>query len=267
VADRFREAGDDLVLVARHKTDLAKTAEEFSCKAHNHQSIHHFAADLADLDGIPKLIAEIQINAGDPDILINNAAVQGPIGPVHTNNWNEWQFCFNVCLLAPVRICQGLLPGMIKNGYGRIINISGGGATAPRPNFSSYATAKCGLVRFSETLAQEVRDCGITVNCVAPGAMSSILTQNIISAGKEYAGSTEFESALHLTTDNPHTENRAADLVHFLTTDACATITGKLVSAVWDPWEKLPDAAPAWTNRDVYTLRRIVPEDRNLKIG
>jgi 3-oxoacyl-[acyl-carrier protein] reductase len=267
VADRFRAAGDDLVLVARHKSDLAKTAEEFSCGTHKHQRIHYFAADLADLDGIPKLIAEIRINAGDPDILINNAAVQGPIGPVHTNNWNEWQFCLNVCLLAPVRLCQGLLPGMIKNGYGRIVNISGGGATAPRPNFSSYATAKCGLVRFSETLAQEVRDCGITVNCVAPGAMSSNLTQNIISAGKEYAGSAEFESALNLTTDNPHTENRAADLVHFLTTDTCATISGKLVSAVWDPWEKLPDAAPALTNRDVYTLRRIVPEDRNLKIG
>ncbi|MGA2162773.1 MAG: SDR family oxidoreductase [Methanoregula sp.] len=266
IADRFRTTGDDLVLVARHETDLVKTTEELSCGAREHQNIHYFAADLSDPAAIPKLIAEIQSNAGNPDIVINNAAIQGPIGPVHTNDWNEWQTCLNVCLLAPVQFTRGFLPGMIEKKYGRIVNISGGGATAPRANFSSYATAKCGLVRFSETLAQEVREYGITVNCVAPGAMSSNLTKNIISAGKEYAGSAEFESALHISQENPHTENRAADLVHFLTTDACATITGKLISAIWDPWEKLPDAALALMNSDVYTLRRIIPQDRNLTV-
>jgi 3-oxoacyl-[acyl-carrier protein] reductase len=266
IADRFLAAGDDLVLVARNEADLTKTAEDLSCGAREHQNIHFFAADLSYLAAIPELIVKIQNKAGDPDIVINNAAIQGPIGPVYVNDWNEWQACLNVCLLAPVQFTRGFLRGMIRKKYGRIVNISGGGATAPRSNFSSYATAKCGLVRFSETLAQEVRDYGITVNCVAPGAMNSDLTRHIISAGIEYAGSAEFENALHLTKENPHTENRAADLVHFLTADACATISGKLISAVWDPWEKLPDAAPALMNSDVYTLRRIVPKDRNIAI-
>jgi 3-oxoacyl-[acyl-carrier protein] reductase len=266
VAERFCMAGDDLILVARHETDLVKTAEELSCGIRKHQNLYYFVADLSDPAVIPGLIAEIQSKAGNPDIIVNNAGIQGPIGPVHTNDWNEWQACLNVCLLAPVQFTRGFLPSMIEKKYGRVVNISGGGATTPRANFSSYATAKCGLVRFSETLAQEVREYGITVNCVAPGTMSSNLTKTIISAGYESAGTAEFESALHLTKDNPHTENRAADLVHFLTTDACTTITGKLISAVWDPWEKLPDAAPVLMNSDVYTLRRIIPQDRNLTV-
>ncbi len=265
-AERFWKAGEDLILVARHEKDLKIVAEEFGSTGRSGQKIYHFAVDLSDLEHIPDLIAGIQKSAGDPDILINNAAIQGPIGPVQTNDWSEWQNCLNVCLLAPVRLSQGLLPSMIKVGYGRIVNISGGGATAPRANFSSYATAKCGLVRFSETLAQEVREYGITVNCVAPGAMSSNLTKNIISAGKEYAGSVEFESALHISQENPHMENRASDLVYFLTTDTCAEITGKLISAVWDPWEKISAAAPEIRDSDVFTLRRIVPKDRNLTI-
>jgi 3-oxoacyl-[acyl-carrier protein] reductase len=259
-------SGDDLVLVARHEADLVKTADELLRRGCAHQNIHYFAADLSDLEALPGLIADINGTAGNPDIVINNAAIQGPIGPVHTNDWQEWQACLNICLLAPVLLTRGFLPSMIEKTYGRIVNVSGGGAAAPRANFSSYATAKCGLVRFSETLAQEVREYGVTVNCVAPGSMSSDLTKHILRAGKECAGSAEFESALRLTKENPHTENRAADLVHFLTLDACATITGKLISAVWDPWEKLPDAAPALMKSDAYTLRRIIPQDRNLNV-
>jgi 3-oxoacyl-[acyl-carrier protein] reductase len=265
VAERFWRAGDDLVLVSRHEEDLQRVLGEIGCTGKPGQRVYYCAADLSDPEYIPVLVDKIREMAGAPDILINNAAIQGPIGPVQTNNWAEWQKCLNLCLIAPVRLCQSLLPAMIENRYGRIINISGGGATAPRPNFSSYATAKCGLVRFSETLAQEVRSQGITVNCVAPGAMSSVLTTEIIRAGMQYAGCKEFDSATDLTRNNPHTEERAAELVHFLTTDPCMPITGKLISAVWDPWEKIT-AASQISESDVYTLRRIVPEDRNLTI-
>jgi len=264
IADRFWLAGDDLVLIARHETDLKKVTDDLSTTCQPHQEVHYFAADLSDLKQIPTLIDTVQNNIGIPEILINNAAIQGPIGPVHINDWTEWQECLNVCLLAPVQFCRGFLPSMIESQYGRIVNISGGGATAPRPNFSSYATAKCGLVRFSETLAQEVALYGITVNCVAPGIMKSGLTEKILDAGIEYAGSSEIESAQNISKENPYAEKRAAYLVHFLTTDPCNQINGKLISASWDPWEKLPDIAKDVRDNDVYTLRRILPKERNL---
>lgn len=266
VAEKFWRDGNDLVLIARDTTCLKKVGEELLSSMQGNQQVHFFPADLADINRIPPLIEKIKNTAGNPDLVINNAAIQGPIGPVQINDWQEWQSCLNVCLLAPVLICRGFIPAMIEKSYGRIVNISGGGATAPRANFSSYATAKCGLVRFSETLAQEVGPYGITVNCVAPGAMKSRLTEKILDAGLEYAGSSEIESAQHINKENPHAEKRAADLVHFLTTDSCHQINGKLISAIWDPWEKLPDIAQDIRSNDVYTLRRILPKERNLTV-
>jgi NAD(P)-dependent dehydrogenase (short-subunit alcohol dehydrogenase family) len=264
IADRFWLAGNDLVLIARDEPGLKKVADDLVTTRHPDQQVYYFAADLSNLIQNPSLVETIQRIAGNPDILINNAAIQGPIGPVHKNNWNDWQECVNICLLAPIQLCRGFLPSMIKSRYGRIVNISGGGATTPRPNFSSYATAKCGVVRFSETLAFEVAHYGITVNCVAPGAMKSRLTEKILEAGIEYAGNSEIESAQRISKKNLHAEKRAADLVHFLTTDSCNQINGKLISAIWDPWEKLPDIAQDIRSNDVYTLRRILPKERNV---
>lgn len=263
IADRFWLAGDDLVLIARNEPSLKNVVKELATTSQPGQQVHYFAVDLSDMKQIPLLIDTVQKNVGNPDILINNAAIQGPIGPAHINDWADWQECLNVCLLAPIQFCQGFLPSMIECRYGRIVNISGGGAAAPRPNFSSYATAKCGVVRFSETLAQEVAQFGITVNCVSPGAMKSRFTEKILDAGKEYAGSEEIEIAHRISENNPHTEKRAADLVHFLTNDSCRQINGKLLSAIWDPWEKFPEIAQDILNNDIYTLRRILPKKRN----
>jgi 3-oxoacyl-[acyl-carrier protein] reductase len=265
IAERFWDSGDDLIFIARNENDLNRIARECETTSQiTGQKAYFFAADLSDPAQIPSVINAIHNVAGEPDILINNAGIQGPIGPLHTNDWSEWQACLNVCLLAPVQICRGLLPSMIHRRFGRIVNISGGGAASPRPNFSSYATAKCALVRFSETLALEVGRYGITINCVAPGAMYSSLTEKILEAGAEYAGNKEIESARRLIQENPHSEKRAADLVYFLTTEKCAHISGKLISAVWDPWENLPDVARVIMESDVYTLRRILPRERDL---
>lgn len=264
IAKKFWDAGDSIILIARNKEDLENIADLYIESAKSDQKINYYSSDLSNPEGIPDLMNTIRDDAGDPNILINNAAIQGPIGPLQTNDWDQWQACLNVCLLAPVMLCRGFLPAMMNRNYGRIVNISGGGATSPRPNFSSYATAKCGLVRFSETLAKETESFNITVNCVSPGAMNSGLTKQILSAGKEFAGTNEFETAQRIASEGPLTERRAADLVHFLTTDTCSGISGKIISAVWDRWESLPDHVRKLDGSDVYTLRRIMPKDRNL---
>lgn len=263
IAQRFLNTGADLILISRNIQDLKKTEEEFFSQLTTNQKIFSFPFNLKNIHKIPELIQQVKDTAGNPDILVNNAAIQGPIGPVYQNEWDEWLSCVEVCLFAPVQLTRGFLPGMIKKGYGRIINVSGGGATSPRPNFSSYATAKSGLVRFSETIAHEVASMGITVNCVSPGIMSSNITQEIIHAGKECAGNNEYETAIHLLENNSHNEDLAADLVYFLTTQACDKINGKLISAVWDIWKKIPDHSDHISKTDLFTLRRIIPEDRD----
>lgn len=264
IAKKYWDAGDSIILVARNTVDLKNIVDQYKKSAKTDQKVIFFRSDLSNPEDIPDLVKKIRDDAGDPDILVNNAAIQGPIGPFQTNDWDQWQACINVCLISPVMLCRGFLPAMMSRNYGRIVNISGGGATAPRPNFSSYATAKCGLVRFSETLAKETESFNITVNCVSPGAMNSGLTRQILSAGKDVAGISEFKTAQRIANEGPLTERRAADLVHFLTTDTCSGISGKIISAVWDRWESLPDNFRKLDASDVYTLRRIVPKDRNL---
>jgi len=94
--------------------------------------------------------------------------------------------------------------------------------------------------------------------------MKSQLTEAILEAGIEYAGSCEIDNAKKIIQENPQTDKRAAELVYFLTTESCSKVNGKLISAVWDPWEKLPKILENIRNSDVYTIRRILPEERDL---
>ena len=188
----------------------------------------------------------------EADVLVNNAAVYGPIGSFATNDWEAWRQTFDIDFLLPAKLCHMVLPGMIKRGYGKIINISGGGACEARPNFSAYSAAKTALVRFTETLAEEVRLFHIDVNAVAPGAHFSGLTKKVLEAGPEIAGIEEYRNAEKTRAESPDVLD-AVRLCAFLASRRSDGVTGRLISALWDPWEVL---AGAVSDTDQYTLRR-----------
>jgi len=197
----------------------------------------HVKADLANFQS-PEFVMQYARETWDSvDILINNAAITGPVGPMAECDIDDWKRCLKVNLFAPVELCKLVSAWMEETKTaGSIINISGGGATSPRPNYSAYATAKCGLVRFSETLAAEVERYGIRVNCVAPGLLNTRM------------GSPDG--------DPP---DRAAELVAWLASDDSRPITGRLISAKWDHWED----GEALKRRlvespELLTLRRLV---------
>ena len=120
-------------------------------------------------------------------------------------------------------------------------------------------------MRLTETLAQELQDFSIDVNAVAPGALNTRLLDEVLQAGPEVVGPAFYERALkqHETGGVP-LEKGAALCVH-LASAAGDGITGKLISAQWDPWQRLSDLRSELTDSDIYTLRRIVPEDRGKK--
>jgi NAD(P)-dependent dehydrogenase (short-subunit alcohol dehydrogenase family) len=156
---------------------------------------------------------------------------------------------------------------MIARGSGSIINLSGGGATGPRAYFSAYAAAKTGLVRFSETLADEVKVHGVKVNCVAPGAMKTAMLEQVLSTGEIASGTREFEIAKKVFLDGGASMDRVAKLALFLASKKSDGLTGKLISAVWDDWENWPQHLQELASSDVYTLRRIVGKDRGFTWG
>ncbi len=261
----FWESGAHVLLVARDATSLDRQLA--SLEPRPGQAALRIAADLSQPEAVQRLSESLRAQIPRLDVLINNAAVQGPIGPLWRNDWHSWLAAVQVDLLAPVALCHAAAPWMIESGGGSIINISGGGASGPRPNFSAYATAKSGLVRFSETLAQELQPHNVSVNCVAPGAMNTQMLDEIIGTGAEASGTNEYHQASRIRREGGAAPENVARLCLFLASAAARGITGKLISAAWDPWTSLLQHSADLSGSDIYTLRRIVPQDRGLTWG
>ena len=160
-----------------------------------------------------------------------------------------------------------MLPHFKASGYGKIIQISGGGATNPLPRISAYAASKAAIVRFAETLAEECSGTGVDVNSIAPGALNTRLLDDVLAAGPDRVGTEFFARAVRQKEEGGVPLVRGAELAAFLASAASDGITGKLISAVWDNWRGWPDHLQDLRRSDAYTLRRIVGRDRGLDWG
>lgn len=257
--------GADVLLVARDQMALSDVAAKIKAKFPK-RSVTTLGCDLGDADA-PRYVHEAAERLGSVEILVNNAAIQGPIGPTWEVQWREFEEALRLDFLVPVALSRALIPSMKARGQGWIINISGGGASSPRPMFAAYGAAKAALVRFTETLAIETAGDGIRVNAVAPGAFASGITK-VVRLSSKSAGRAEAAMAQKLLDlDDTANAEKAARLVAYLTLGEGRNVTGKLISAVWDRWESLHSYPEVLAHKDVFTLRRILPEERNLSLG
>jgi 3-oxoacyl-[acyl-carrier protein] reductase len=264
LASRFWHAGWSLVLVARDESALINACAAFEDRPS--QTLDLISCDLVSNDQIKQLSFFLKEKYQSLDLLINNAAIQGPIGPLEENDFDDWLRALQINLLAPILLCKELIPLLNLGSNASIVNLSGGGATGPRPNFSSYATSKAALVRFSETLADELKPQNIRVNCIAPGAMKTNMLEEVL-VSSAHVGDRELEIAKKVFSEGGASMDRVADLALFLSDDAGKGITGKLVSAVWDSWEEWPNHIDSLSKSDAYTLRRIAGRDRGFNWG
>jgi NAD(P)-dependent dehydrogenase (short-subunit alcohol dehydrogenase family) len=262
LARAFWEAGASLLLAARSAPALEAVAAGLPPRAGQRAVIH--AADLGDPAAPARLAAAAHEHFPDLHILVNNAAIVGPIGRAWDTDWDAWQAALRVNLLAPVALCRLVAPRMRARGGGKIINLSGGGAAGPRPGFSAYAASKAALVRFTETLAAELDGSGVDVNAVAPGMLNTRMQAAVLRAGPEQAGEGEVAQAGRAAEGEAQALDRAARLCVFLASPRSDGLSGRLISAAWDDWERLPERLDAVRASDVYTLRRITPQDRGL---
>jgi 3-oxoacyl-[acyl-carrier protein] reductase len=266
IAQTLWREGASLLLVARSFKALEAAADELdAARVNETQALSILDADLETDEAVAQVVEAAQNAFPALHGLVNNAGILGPIGPAWENDWAHWQRTLRVNLLAPVALCRDVTPWMARTGGGAIVNLSGGGATSPRANFSAYATAKTGLVRFTETLAVEAREFGVRVNALAPGAMPTDMLQEVLHAGPESIGAAEYRKAQEQAQAGAGVAEKAAAACAFLLSDRAKDITGRLISAQWDNWEKLDSLSGELAATDIYTLRRIVPEDRGKK--
>jgi 3-oxoacyl-[acyl-carrier protein] reductase len=158
-----------------------------------------------------------------------------------------------------------VIPQFRQAGRGKIVVLSGGGATNPLPNISSYAASKAAVVRLMETLAEELRPHHVDVNAIAPGALATRLVDEVLAAGPEKVGSAFFEKNKQWKEKGATPLELGARLAVYLASPESDGITGRLISAQWDPWATLQQHREELAKSDIYCLRRIVPEDRGKK--
>ena len=251
VAQAFARAGAHLVLFARTGTEVERAAEE--AEKHGVQALA-LAGDVSRCADVERLAAVAVKKFSRIDVLINAAGVYGPIGPLFENDMQEWARAIEINLLGTVFCLRAVLPHMVTQREGVVVNFSGGGAVAPFPRFSAYGVSKAAVVRLTETVAEEVKPFGVRVNAIAPGAVNTRLLEQVLAAG-ECAGAEFYAKSLAQKSSGGTPPERAAELAVFLASPAAEGVTGRLISAVWDDWKSLP--AQQLNGSALFTLRRI----------
>jgi NAD(P)-dependent dehydrogenase (short-subunit alcohol dehydrogenase family) len=265
IAEEFIREGAHVAICARDSNLLETVRSRLEELATSGQHVLAYAGDVSSRDQMEELFHRVEQEIGLADVLVNNAGIYGPKGPSESVDLDEWSRALEINLLGTFIPTRFAVAQMKKKGAGKIINLSGGGATNPLPRLSAYAASKAAVVRLTETLAEELREFSIAVNAIAPGALNTRLLDEVLRAGPEIVGAGFYEKALKQRETGGAPLDKGATLCVYLASSASDGITGKLISALWDPWEKLGDFRAELANSDIYTLRRIVPEDRGKK--
>ena len=251
VAQEFAKEGADVVLGTRSGSlnSLTKRIAESGVR------FKQVSVEVGNLPETQHLMNTLDRDFGPISILVNASGVYGPIGPVEQNDPAAWMRAVAINIVGAFNLVHAVVPLMMKNGRGRIIHFSGGGGAYGRPFFSSYSACKAALVRFTESVALELKDKNIYVNAIAPGPVMSAMWEELRAAGP-LAGSDATQELAQIDSTGGVSAERAARLAVVLARTSLP-VTGKLISAVWDDWEHLDSYESALTSSDAWTLRRV----------
>lgn len=251
----FASEGANLILTARSETELQSVASEIKESGLTALVI---PCDVSQPSQVESLFQKTQQHYGSLDILVNNAGMINPIGPIEKTDPIEWMNTISVNLFGTYNCSRAAVPIMQAQRYGKIINMSGGGATSANPFFSAYSTSKAGIVRLTDTLAAELEAFHIDVNAIAPGPVYTQIIKDIINAG-DHAGEKLKSQALNVQ-ESESDPTRVTQLATFLASEASDGLTGRLISAIWDEWDSFTaEKIHEIVEKDWYQLRRTVP--------
>jgi NAD(P)-dependent dehydrogenase (short-subunit alcohol dehydrogenase family) len=260
-AESCLEAGAKVLICSRTEGPLGQALE--SLKKKGHTSVEAKVADVTDQGQVDAVLHAAIRNFGGLDGVIHCAGIYGPIGTVTDVEPSVWFEAIRINLFGTFLVARQTCQILKARGGGRIVLFSGGGAATPFPNYTAYACGKVGVVRLTETLAQEMQPFNIEINCVAPGFVITRLHQETLAAG-ELAGKAFLANTKRQIETGGVPASVGASAAAFLMSDAAKGITGKFVAAPYDGLDAWPKHVDVLQKTDVFTLRRIVPKDRGM---
>jgi 3-oxoacyl-[acyl-carrier protein] reductase len=249
LAIAFASAGAHVGLLARSKAELDLAHLEIE---HAGGSSIRLKCDVRHRESVQASAERMAQQFGPTQILICAHGSFGSIGPLAAADHAAWTEAVETNLIGSMQMCRAVLPEMIARRWGKIVMLTGPGAEGPRANFSAYSACQAALVRLSETLAEEVRDSNVQVNCMNPGATYTSLTDDILRA-QELAGWKEVQDASHIRSNGGTPPEKQFQLAQFLCSERSNHISGKLIG-VGDDWKKLEHHN---AQAEMYTLRRL----------
>ncbi len=264
IAEHFLREGANVALCARSEKELTAARGELATRFPALKVVAK-PCDVSIEAQVNEFVAFALRELGALHALVLNAGVYGPMGPTESVALAEWRRAIDINLFGVLLPCRALIPHFKEAGRGKIIVISGGGATHPLPNISSYAASKAAVVRLMETLAEELKPYRVDVNAIAPGALATRLVDEVLAAGPEKVGAAFFEKNQQWKEKGATSPDLGAALAVYLASAESDGISGRLLSAQWDPWRALHEHREELAKTDIYCLRRIVPEDRGRK--
>tara|TARA_B100000780_G_scaffold276210_1_gene244379 strand:+ start:1380 stop:2255 length:876 start_codon:yes stop_codon:yes gene_type:complete len=267
IAKEFIKLGANIMICGRDTKSLKKACENLNKLANQKNEAIFMVCDVSKESQVKDLVKTTIKIFGSYEILVNNAGIYGPMGLFEDNDWSSWKKAIEINLFGSVLMYQESIKHFKKNNYGKIIQLSGGGATNPLPNLSSYAVSKAGIVRFIETISMELKDTNIYANCLAPGPLNTGMLEEILEAGPEKVGKEFYEKSINQKEEGGASLEHGAKLASFLASPLSNGISGKLISAIWDKYLDWPEHLQDLSSTDVYTLRRIAGRDRGFDWG
>ncbi len=242
-ARRLASDGWTVVVAARGREPLDATVAALD--GDGHESLVLDVGDVAAWEAARPALESV-------DALVHAAAVMGPIGPAEEIDPVAFLDVLRINVLGTFLAVRTCLPAL-RATDGPIVAFSGGGATGPLPRYDAYATSKAATVRLVENLAAD----GVRINAVAPGFVATRMHEATLAAGPESAGADYHARTLDDLERGGTPPDVAAELVAFLLSEDARGISGRLISAPWDPWREPEFQARLRSERDLATIRRI----------
>jgi NAD(P)-dependent dehydrogenase (short-subunit alcohol dehydrogenase family) len=252
-AASLARAGAAVAVLARSADQVAEAVAEIARAGGRALACR---ADVTDRAAVEAAVAGVERTLGPLDVLVNNAGVAGPIGPLAESDPDEWWRCVEVHLRGPLLCSRAVLPGMLARGRGRIINVASGAGTQAIPHLSAYVTSKAALIRLTENLAAEVREAGVSVFAIQPGTVRTAMAEAVLSSEEARRWLPWFAEMFAQGQALPPEE--AGRLVVFLASGRADALSGRFLAVGWDN-EGLARRGAEIAGTDALTLRLVPP--------